>query len=154
MHTIINDYCLVVVFLNKLLTFSSSFPTEQEPGTEFIDMSVIDGGLNYILGKQATTGAFPVSGPVHNYELLVRHHHNTYNASSHLTEAMLTLAACSLIYILGTLKQALLSYLCCVDICQKECNILFSTEREEPCGPHSIYCCGIEGICGHIWRGI
>ena len=46
------------------------------------------------------------------------------------------------------------NYLCCVDICQKECNILFSTEREEPCGPHSIYCCGIEGICGRIWRGI
>ena len=34
-------------------------------------MSVIDGGLRYILGKQAKTGEFPVTGPVHNYELLV-----------------------------------------------------------------------------------
>ena len=25
-----------------------------------------------MLGKQTTTGAFPVTGPVHNYELLVR----------------------------------------------------------------------------------
>ena len=38
---------------------------------EFIDMSVIDGGLRYVLGKQAKTGEFPVTGPVHNYELLV-----------------------------------------------------------------------------------
>ena len=48
-----------------------SHHTEQEPGTEFIDMSVIDGGLNYIYGKQSKTGEFPVTGPVHNYELLV-----------------------------------------------------------------------------------
>ena len=39
---------------------------------EFIDMSVIDGGLTYILGKQSKTGEFPVTGPVHNYELLVK----------------------------------------------------------------------------------
>ena len=46
-------------------------PAEQEPGTEFIDLSVIDGGLNYILGKQSNDGDFPVTGPVHNFELLV-----------------------------------------------------------------------------------
>ena len=34
-------------------------------------MSVIDGGLTYILGKQSKTGEFPVTGPVHNYKLLV-----------------------------------------------------------------------------------
>ena len=34
-------------------------------------MSVIDGGLNYIIGKQSKTGEFPVIGPIHNYELLV-----------------------------------------------------------------------------------
>jgi hypothetical protein len=51
--------------------FSPSFLTEEEPDMEFIDMSVIDGGLNYILGKQSKTGEFPVTGPVHNYELLV-----------------------------------------------------------------------------------
>ena len=54
--------------------WSYAFPTlftEEEPGMEFIDMSVIDGGLRYVLGKQAKTGEFPVTGPVHNYELLV-----------------------------------------------------------------------------------
>ena len=35
-------------------------------------MSVIDGGLTYILGKHSKTGEFPVTGPVHNYELLVK----------------------------------------------------------------------------------
>lgn len=53
------------------VTAFSFHHTEQEPGMEFIDMSVIDGGLTYILGKQSKTGEFPVTGPVHNYELLV-----------------------------------------------------------------------------------
>ena len=66
------------------------------------------------------------------------------------------LNGCLLIYIYIEFYALLSSYinLCCVDSCQTECNLLFSTEREEPCDPHSIYCCGIEGICGHIWRGI
>ena len=51
-------------------SFFHSF-AEEEPDMEFIDMSVIDGGLTYILGKQSKTGEFPVTGPVHNYELLV-----------------------------------------------------------------------------------
>ncbi len=53
-----------------MLLFSSLL-AEEEPDMEFIDMSVIDGGLNYILGKQSQTGEFPVTGPVHNYKLLV-----------------------------------------------------------------------------------
>ena len=35
-------------------------------------MSVIDGGLNYILGKQSNCGEFPITGAVHNFELLVQ----------------------------------------------------------------------------------
>ena len=53
------------------LVYCSSHHAEQEPSMEFIDMSVIDGGLRYVLRKQSETGEFPVTGPVHNDELLV-----------------------------------------------------------------------------------
>ena len=55
---------------NAASFFIPSF-AEEEPDMEFIDMSVIDGGLTYILDKQSKTGEFPVTGPVHNYKLLV-----------------------------------------------------------------------------------
>ena len=36
----------------------------QEPGTEIIDMSVINGALNYVINNQRKTGEIPIIGRV------------------------------------------------------------------------------------------
>ncbi len=43
----------------------------QEPGMEIIDMSVIDGALNYVLRNQRKTGELPIVGRVHSFNLFV-----------------------------------------------------------------------------------
>ncbi len=43
----------------------------QEPDTEIIDMSVIDGALNYVLRNQRNTGELPIIGQVHSFRLFV-----------------------------------------------------------------------------------
>ena len=65
-----NDNLLRMKMILQRCSFFHSF-AEEEPDMEFIDMSVINGGLTYILAKQSKTGEFPVTGPIHNYELLV-----------------------------------------------------------------------------------
>ncbi|XP_064400639.1 C3 and PZP-like alpha-2-macroglobulin domain-containing protein 8 [Halichondria panicea] len=41
----------------------------QEPGTEIIDMSVINGALNYVINNQRKTGEIPIIGRVHSFSL-------------------------------------------------------------------------------------
>ncbi len=43
----------------------------QEPGTEIIDMSVINGALNYVINNQRKTGEIPIIGRVHSFSLFV-----------------------------------------------------------------------------------
>ena len=68
--------------------------TEQEPGTELIDMEVIDGALNYIVRNQGRDGQLPITGRVHNFGLVVHAHVHTHTHTHTHTHNIHTYTLC------------------------------------------------------------